>query len=88
MAKLTTQQSTSLVDNGEIQRRITDDIYEFHKFIGKLDGCYYECMTPQIYDLSLDESTTMEQAISIFKTHFKTQDYKGSAPLIVNETDW
>jgi hypothetical protein len=88
MAKLTTTQANTLVDGGSILKRVTDSVYQFHKFSGTLNGTYYECATPQTHDLELDESTSKEDAIAAFKTHFKTIEHKGTAPVNVDETDW
>ena len=88
MAKLTTAQATELVDNGTILRRITGEVYQFHKFSGTLKGTYYECATPQTHDLELDETTSKADAITAFKVHFKTIEHKGNAPVNVDTTDW
>lgn len=88
MANLTTTQASDLVDEGTILRRVVDGVYSFHKFSGTLDGCYYECATPTTHDLELDETTTKAAAIAAFKTHFEEEEHKGTAPVIVDETEW
>lgn len=88
MANLTTAQATELVDGGTILRRVTDEVYQFHKFSGRLDGVYYECATPTQHDLGLDGDTSKADAITAFKTHMKTVEHKGAAPIQVDETDW
>ncbi len=88
MANLTTEQATELVDTGTILRRIVDEVYQFHKFSGYLDGVYYECATPNQHDLGLDGDTSKSDAVAAFKTHFEGEEHKGAAPVTINETDW
>jgi len=83
MSHLTTEQATELVDNGNILLRLIDEVYQFHKFSGILEGEYYECSTPNQVDLKLDETTTREEANTAFIDWFENhEDYKGVAPTI------
>jgi hypothetical protein len=38
MSHLTTTQATKLVDGGNCLLRLTNEVYQFHKFSGRLDG--------------------------------------------------
>ena len=88
MANLTLAEATELVDNGTILRRLEDEVYQFHKFSGHLDGAYYECCTPNQHDLGLDADTTMEEAQTAFITHFQEEEHKATPPTIEDSTDW
>lgn len=88
MANLTTSQAATLVDGGRVSRRVTDGVYKFHEFTGALNGVEYGCITPTSHNLELDKDTSKVDAISAFKTHFETQEHKGTAPVVVDETDW
>jgi hypothetical protein len=57
MAHLTNAQATELVDNGSCELRVTDGVYTFHKFRGRLEGEYYELQTPTEADLALTETS-------------------------------
>ena len=83
MSHLTNEQATELVDNGNILLRLIDEVYQFHKFSGRLEGEYYECSTPSQVDLKLDETTTREEANTAFIDWFTNhEDYKGVSPTI------
>ena len=88
MSHLTTAQATKLVNEGTILRRLINEVYDFHKFSGTLDGAYYEAATPQQYDLNLNADTTLEQAKAAFITHFKEAEHLPTPPTIEDATNW
>tara|TARA_R110000803_G_scaffold117549_2_gene186062 strand:+ start:640 stop:909 length:270 start_codon:yes stop_codon:yes gene_type:complete len=89
MSHLTTHQATQLVDNGNCLLRLKDEVYEFHKFSGNLDGDYYECETPNQVDLELTKDSTLVECKTAFISWFVNhQDYKGIAPTIVDSNIW
>ena len=88
MSHLTAEQATELVDGGTILRRLINEVYDFHKFSGTLDGAYYEAATPQQYDLNLDADTTLEQARAAFIAHFKEAEHLPTPPTIEDATSW
>ena len=89
MSHLTTIQATELVDGGTCLLRLENNVYQFHKFSGLLDGDYYECTTPTQVDLGLTPTSTeaacKEAFIDWFENH---QDYKGVAPTIEDSNIW
>ena len=64
--------------------RCTDEVYSFTKFSGNLDGDHYEITTPTQVDLELDADSTEEECKTALITYFKTQEYKGVAPVITD----
>lgn len=88
MSHLTTAQATKLVDEGTILRRLLNEVYDFHKFSGRLDGAYYEAATPQQYDLNLSAETTFEEAKAAFIAHFKQAEHLPAPPTIEDATSW
>jgi hypothetical protein len=88
MANLTTAEATELVEGGTILRRLTDGVYSFHKFSGRLNGAQYECATPTTHDLGLDETTSKADAEAAFIAHFQTEECKASEPVNEDSTDW
>jgi hypothetical protein len=89
MSHLTTAQATKLVDNGNCLLRLTDEVYSFHKFSGRLDGDYYECTTPTQVDLELTPESTEAQCKTAFIAWFKNNcDYRGVAPVNEDSNIW
>ena len=89
MSHLTTAQATELVDNGNCLLRLTDEVYSFHKFSGRLDGDYYECTTPNQVDLSLTKDSTEAECKAAFLDWFiNHEDYKGVAPVNEDSNVW
>lgn len=89
MSHLTQEQATDLVDGGNCLLRLTDEVYQFHKFSGTLDGDYYECTTPTTVDLELTKESTEEECKDAFKHWFEHhQDYKGVAAVNEDSNVW
>jgi hypothetical protein len=89
MAHLTNAQATELVDNGSCELRVTDGVYTFHKFRGRLDGEYYELQTPTEADLALTETSTEAECKAAFIAWFENNcDYKGVAPVQEDSNVW
>jgi len=89
MSHLTAEQATELVDGGNCLLRLTDEVYQFHKFSGRLDGDYYECTTPSQVDLELTKESTEEECKDAFKHWFEHhQDYKGVAAVNEDSNVW
>jgi hypothetical protein len=89
MAHLTNAQATELIDNGSCELRVTDGVYTFHKFRGRLEGEYYELQTPTEVDLELTETSTEEECKTAFVNWFENNcDYKGVAPVLEDSNVW